>query len=289
VGLTAAIALVAAAVLAWLVVGPLLAARGRRAALARPLPRNLIAHIECNVPVRRRLPVALRARHDGLVSAFLAEKQFVGCNDLAVTDEMRATVAAQACLLVLGRPGSLYDDLRSILIYPTAFWVDEEIHDDDGLVTEQRRVLSGQAWDSSRIILSWEDVTESAEYPGEGYNLVLHEFAHYLDAEGRGLAPSPPLLRERERSTAGRVRATPDPPRLLDDWSAELAAEFNALLDAVERGEETFLDPYAAEDEAEFFAVGTEEFLERPQELLAEHPRLYRLMREFYGLDPAAW
>ena len=152
-GVTAAIALVAVAVIAWLTVRPVLTARRRREALARPLRDDLAAHIARNLPAWRRMPPELRARHTGLVSAFLAEKQFVGCNDLVVTDEIRTTIAALACLLVLGRRGH-YDELHSILVYPSAFWVEDEVEDEAGVVEKRRRVLSGEAWESSRIILS---------------------------------------------------------------------------------------------------------------------------------------
>jgi len=282
-GAAAAIALCAAAVLAWLLASPILAARRRRAAMARPLPADAIACIERNVPLRRRLPADLAGRHDGLVSAFLAEKEIVGCGGLAVTDEIRATIAALACLLVIGRRGH-YDALHSVLVYPSAFWVEDEVEDEAGVVERRRRDLSGEAWEASRIILSWEDVMESARFPGEGYNVALHEFAHYLDAEGLGLA-APPAATQRgpgPATPAGRVRA-------LDAWSADVVGEFEALRDAVDRGADTFLDPYAAEDEAEFFAVATEDYFERPRELGQEHPRLYALLQEFYGLDPAAW
>ena len=282
-GAAAAIALCAAAVLAWLLAGPLLAARRRKAAMARPLSAPLVAAITRNVPLRRRLPATLAARHDGLVSAFLSEKEFVGCNGLVATDEIRATIAALACLLVLGRRGH-YDALHSVLVYPSAFWVEDEVEDDAGVVERRRRDLSGEAWEASRIILSWEDVLESARFPGEGYNVALHEFAHYLDAEGRGLA-APPASGAGGLGTrvpAARIRA-------IEAWSADMAREFEALRAALERDEDTFLDPYAAEDEKEFFAVATEDFFERPRELATGQPRLYGLMREFYGLDPAAW
>jgi Mlc titration factor MtfA (ptsG expression regulator) len=235
--------------------------------MARPLPAGALAAIERNVPAVRQLSPELRARLESLMAAFLAEKEFIGCNGLVVTDEMRATIAAMACLLVLGRRGH-YDQLHSVLVYPTPFWVEDEVEDEAGVVEKRRQVLSGEAWESSRIILSWEDVLEAARYPGEGYNVALHEFAHYLDAEGLGLG------------AGGRTVA---------EWVDELAGEFEALLDAVDRGEFTFLDPYAAEDEAEFFAVATEDFFERPTGLLESHPRLYALLEEFYALDPAAW
>jgi Mlc titration factor MtfA (ptsG expression regulator) len=262
-----AVVLLAIGVLAWLIATPLWRARRRAAHMARPLAPSAVAAVDRNVPAVRNLPPELRARLESLMNAFLAEKQFIGCNGLVVTDEIRATIAALACLLVLGRRGH-YDELHSILVYPAAFWVEDEVEDEAGVVEQRRRVLSGEAWDSSRIILSWDDVLEAAHAPGEGYNVALHEFAHYLDAEGLGL---------------------PAGHRTIADWAEGLAVEFQSLLDAVDRGEFTFLDPYAAEDEAEFFAVATEDFFERPVGLRAAHPQLYALLQEFYALDPAAW
>lgn len=265
----AAILAVAVAVLAALLLPPLWRRRQRRRAFATALPAQFRATIERNVPATRSLPPPLARRLDGLVISFLREKQFVGCNGLEITDEIRATIAAQACLLLLGRPG-LYDELQSILVYPGTFWVEDEVHDDDGLVTHRRRELSGEAWDSHRIILSWEDIEETARQPADGYNVVLHEFAHYLDAEGLGL------------SASGRART-------IDAWHRDLVTEYEALCEAVDRGEATFLDPYAAEDDAEFFAVASEEFIECAAELREAHPRVYALLREFYGIDPADW
>src|SRR5689334_1474573 len=141
--------LVAAAglvVLTWLLAMPWLRNRRHRRLESLPLDERLRGAIERNVPLARRLPLHDRSRLEGLVNAFLAEKRFVGCNGLAVTDEMRATIAAQACLLLLGRPRSRYAALREILVYPTPFWVDEDVHDDDGLVTRRRHMLSGQSW-----------------------------------------------------------------------------------------------------------------------------------------------
>jgi Mlc titration factor MtfA (ptsG expression regulator) len=262
-----AILVVATGVLAWLVFAPLWRTRRRVQIMARPLDPAAVTAVDRNVPAARHLPPELRTRLEALMSAFLAEKEFVGCNGLVVTDEMRATIAALACLLVLGRRGH-YDELHSILVYPTAFWVEDEVEDESGVVEQRRRVLSGEAWQSSRIILSWEDVLEAAREPGQGYDVALHEFAHYLDAEGLGLAGS---------------------DRPLAEWADDLTAEFETLLDAVDRGDDTFLDPYAAEDEGEFFAVASEDYFDRPGGLRAAHPRLYELLREFYAIDPASW
>ena len=155
------------------------------------------------------MPDELRVRFEGLVRTFLAEKEFVGCNGLAITDEIRVTIAAHACLLLLGRPGRIYDELRSILVYPSTFWVNDEVEDEAGIVTPRRRELSGESWDSHRIILSWEDIAESGAMPADGYNVVLHEFAHYLEAEGLGLA-------------SGQSGAR----RTMSSWLAELRAEY---------------------------------------------------------------
>ena len=271
----AAILAVAAAVLAGLLVPPLLRRRRRRRAFGQALPEPLRVAIARNVPVTRTLPPDLARRLEGLVISFLAEKQFVGCNGLEVTrrdprDDRRAGVPAAA------RPArSLYDELQSILVYPGTFWVEDEVHDDDGLVTQRRRELSGEAWDSHRIILSWEDIAQTARRPADGYNVVLHEFAHYLDAEG---AASHRLPRGSDGHSRVRARA----------WHDALVAEYEALCATVDRGEPTYLDPYAAEDENEFFAVVTEEFIECPAELREAHPALCtdaRVLRH----RPGAW
>jgi Mlc titration factor MtfA (ptsG expression regulator) len=265
----AAICAVACGVLAAILLPPLLRRRRRRKAFERSLPDAMRAAMERNVALVNALPEAERRRLEALVIAVLDEKQFVGCNGLEITDEIRVTIAAQACLLLLGRPRSLYDELQSILVYPSAFFVEDEVHDEAGVVERRRRELSGEAWDSHRIILSWEDIADTAQRPADGYNVVLHEFAHYLDAEGLGLAPRAKL----------RAQA----------WAEAMNEEYEALAGAVERGEETFLDPYGAEDETEFFAVATEEFIECSADLAHALPRLYALMCDFYGIDPAQW
>ena len=268
----AAIAAAAIAVLAALLLPPLLRRRARARTLLMPLGEVQRAIVERHVPVARSLPAALRSRLEGLVTTFLAEKQFVGCNGLVIDEEVRVTIAAQACLLLLGRPGRVYDELRSILVYPSTFWVEDELEDDAGIVTPRRRELSGETWDSHRIILSWSDIEDKRGAPPDGYNVVLHEFAHYLEAEGLGVAPGP----------SGARRAT-------STWLHELREAYARFAKSVDGGEEVFLDPYGAEDEAEFFAVATEDFVERPRLFSEECPDVYGLLREYYGIDPAGW
>lgn len=260
--MTAGFALVlaaAAAIVAWILIEPGLRARRRARHRAGMLDESDRMFLRRRVPVVRRVPETLRNRLEGLVRVFLAEKEFIGCQGLAVTPHMRLAIAAQACLLVLGRDEHVYDALHSVLVYPGQFVVPGEWHDEHGVVTEEERVLAGEAWDVSRIILSWEDVMAGGRGT-EAYNVVIHEFAHYLDHEAGGF---------------GR--------------DGTLAVEFESLRAAVDRDEDTLLDPYAAEDEAEFFAVASEVFFEQPAELLRHHPRIYEALAGFYGLDPAAW
>ncbi len=259
-------------VIAWIVGRPMLAARRRSALRERSLTQDQRKLLHRHWPGYRRLPATLAERLDELTAVFLGEMEFVGCRGLVVTPLMRLVISAQACLLVLGGARRVYDQLRSVLVYPSQFVVPEQWHDEDGVVTEEARVLAGQAWDVSRILLSWEDVA-SAGRDGEAYNVVIHEFAHYLDHETGGADGAPWLGNSAERRR----------------WSGLLQREFDRLQAAVERGEETFLDPYGAEDPAEFFAVASEAFFEQPREFTRHAPALYEALCRYYGLDPAAW
>ena len=258
---------VAALVLGWIIGAPLLRRRRRAGLRATPLPRATRAAL-ARTSAYRRLPPQLRRRLAELVSVFLAEREFIGCAGLTVTAAMRVEIAAQACLLILNRAAHVFDELRSILVYPDEFVVRDEV-EEDGIVTERERALSGQSWDTSRIILSWRDVRDA----GAGYNVVIHEFAHYLDHEA-GTANGAPRL---------------DEPRDYARWTRVMRDAYDALAARARRGEETLLDPYGCEDEAEFFAVATEAFFELPRELAAEHPELYAELGRFYRLDPARW
>jgi Mlc titration factor MtfA (ptsG expression regulator) len=260
------------AVLAWLVGRPLLAARRRARAAARGLSAEQKTRLLRAWPGYARVPSALKPRLDALTAVFLDDKEFVACGGLALTGSMRLAIAAQACLLVLGQDRRPYESLRAVLVYPSQFIVPDRWHDEDGVVTEEELVLSGQAWDVSRILLSWEDVAQSGHRDGAD-NVVIHEFAHYLDLEDGQSDGVPPLP-----SAAARER-----------WSRILRAEFERVQDEVERGADPFLDEYAAHDEAEFFAVASEAFFEQPREFATRMPAMYAELRGFYRLDPAAW
>jgi MtfA peptidase len=258
---------IAALVLGWIVGAPLLRRRRRARLLASPLPGTERAAL-AGTRAWRRLPPALRPRLAERVRVFLAEREFVGCGGLVVSDAMRVEIAAQACLLILNRSEHVFDELRAILVYPDEFVVRDDV-EEHGVVTERERTLTGQSWDTTRIILSWRDVLNA----GDGYNVVIHEFAHYLDQE-EGAANGAPLL---------------DGPRDYARWAQVMRRAFDELETRAAAGEDTLLDPYGIEDEAEFFAVATETLFELPRELSAEHPELYAELARFYRLDPASW
>ena len=256
-------------VIAWIVGGALLAARRRRRLLRHSLTEAERRTLTEWLPAGRRLPPELRDRLERLTAVFVGERSFVGCGGLTVTPEMKLAIAAQACLLVLGRDTHVYDELRAVLVYPSQFIVPEQWHDEHGVVTDEERVLAGQAWDQSRIILSWEDVGARGD-EGEAFNVVIHEFAHYIDHESDGA----PWIHDAE----ARRR-----------WRQLLDVELERLRAANQRGERTFLDPYAAQDLSEFFAVASETFFEEPRRLAQSLPTLYAALREIYRLDTATW
>jgi MtfA peptidase len=221
--------------------------------------RELLAN---RVRLYRALPQDLRAGLEPLLRAFLERVEFVGCNGLVVTDAMRLVIGAQACMLLLRRGAAALEPLHGVMLYPGEFVVDESDEDElTGVVTEGQRALSGQTVETDRIVLSWPDV-EDAQARDDGYNVVIHEFAHFLD---HGALPWPPGLR------------------------ATLDTEYAALCAAVDADEPTLLDPYGAEDTAEFFAVATEAFMELPQDLREQHPQLHAALCAAYGFDPATW
>jgi MtfA peptidase len=233
------------------------------------LPPEGLATLQRQLPLYRRMPQPLRQRCAALTRQLLARVRFEGCGALVVTDPMRHVIGFQAALLVANRGLGAYAGLRSILVYPDEFVVPRQRVDEAGVVTQGHEALAGQSEETGRVLLSWWDI-EHGLAQGDGYNVVLHEFAHLLDHAVGG------ELSQRPGSTAST-------------WHDVLEAEYTALCDAVDAGADTLIDPYGSEDPAEFFAVCTETFFELPEALLTEHPALYRVLAAFYGTDPASW
>jgi len=243
----------------------------RRKIRAAPFPPGWEKALETRVALYRALPVPDRAEIRRQTLVFLSEKSFEGCSKLAVSEEMKLTVAAQACLLILRRPGDYYPRLRSILLYPHPFIAKLSWAEEEGLVHEEEEERDGESWREGAVVLAWDEVRRDSR--GGGRNIVLHEFAHQLDEED-GTADGCPLLAD---------------PDLRARWTKVMTGEFGRLGREVDAGRRTFLDEYGAEDPAEFFAVATESFFTRGRLLARRHPDLYDLFRRYYGQDPAAW
>jgi MtfA peptidase len=256
------------------VLGPPAWQRARRARLRwQPFPSAWRGILRRRMPYFARLPADLQLQLKRHIQVLVAEKPFIGCAGLVVSEEMRVLVAAQASLLLLNRGPSYFPDLREVLIYPGAFVVRRHRHDAAGLVSEDRQVLSGESWQRGQVILSWDDVVAGAADPGDGRNVVIHEFAHQLD-QHNGPANGAPFLGRRDR---------------YQGWSAVLGAAFAELQQRVARGEATLIDAYGASDPAEFFAVASEVFFERSQALADEQPALYGQLAAYYRVDPRSW
>lgn len=267
-----AVLLLAASAWLW---GPPLWREVRRARVRRrPFPAEWRGVLRRRMPAFARLPADLQLQVKRLVQVFLAEKPFVGCAGLAVTDEMRVLVAAQAALLQLNRRAGGFPGLREVLLYPGAFVVERERPGAAGLVHDERRALSGESWQRGQVILSWQDVVAGAADPADGENVVIHEFAHQLDSE-RGRPNGAPVL------GAARARYA--------RWAATWSAAFEEVRARLARGEPSLIGAYGASDPAEFFAVASERFFECPQALAAEQPALYRELAACYAVDPLSW
>jgi MtfA peptidase len=264
--------LLGALVVLWLAGEPLWRAERRRRLRRRPLPEAWRAILR-RQPLYRRLPPRLQAELRGHLQVFLAEKRFTGCAGLTVTDLMRVTIAAHACLLLLNRDADYFPFLREVLVYPAAFVSERLQVDAVGLHTDLGRVLLGESSDRGQVVLSWDDARIGAADADDGRNVVIHEFAHQLDQEF-GHANGAPLI-------GGRAEYA--------RWSEAFADAYARLRHQLARGLPTVLDPYAATDPAEFFAVACEQFFEQPVPLLREEPALYAQLSRYFAVDPVSW
>jgi Mlc titration factor MtfA (ptsG expression regulator) len=247
---------------------------------AAPFPARWSRVLASYFPIYARLPEEDRKELQGHIQVFVAEKRFEGCGGLTLTEDMKVFIAAQACLLLLHRDTDYYPGLRSILVYPSAYFVKTTRHVGLGVMEERHDSRLGEAWDCGAVVLAWDAVHAGAADPTDGHNIVFHEFAHQLDFED-GRTDGAPLL------------GTEDPWYRRKDrykaWARVLRAEYEKLRANVEAGERSALDEYGATNPAEFFAVATESFFERPREMQQRHPELYEELKRFYKQDPAGW
>ncbi|GAB4234573.1 MAG: zinc-dependent peptidase [Elainellaceae cyanobacterium] len=262
-----------AVIIIWIFIDPVLVKRRRNRLKQRPFPALWAAILENNLAVYTQLSPVDRRQLQGHIQVFLAQKQFIGCAGLQVSEEMQVTIAAIACLLILNGQDTYFPKLRSILVYPSAYFVNQTTTKDGHIVEEQRVARLGESWLRDQMVLAWEQVRYDSHHWQDGRNVVLHEFAHQLDQED-GNAEGVPILRQASDYL---------------QWAEVMTEEYQQLCYQVEQGAKTVLDPYGATNPAEFFAVATETFFEKPQLLLKRHPALYMLLQHYYRLDPAQW
>lgn len=238
----------------------------------KPLKAEWAKLVNHHVPYWQLLAPDEKLKLDGMLQIFLAEKRFEGCRGMIITDRIRLTVAACACLLLLNLRHDFYARLSTVLVYPAGFSYENEAHYRDGISLVETRDVAGLSTSRGMIALSWVDAASGANHPSDGVNVILHECAHQLNFRNRSL-----LL---------TGRAT------LRDWAETLSKEYEQHRQAVNREEPTFINAYAATNREEFFAVVTEHFFEAPLGLQQAHPALYHAFRLYYGQDPAtrfAW
>jgi len=255
----------------WLI-KPRLVRDRRRRLRERPPPEGLEEVLSRNFGLYALLPDDLRAELHGHINVFLNEKQFIGVGGQEITHEVQFTVAGIACMLLLNREPTYFPGFSSILIYPDTYET-TQVDYDGGVEVHKRSRRAGESWHRGPVVLSWRDVLRGASNPGDGYNVVLHEFAHKLDEENSG-TNGLPILHETDH---------------YDEWAEVLGREYRSLEDRVARGKNKVIDDYGLTSPPEFFAVATESFFEKAFAMQKRLPDLYAQLKKFYAVDPAGW
>ncbi len=245
----------------------------RRRLLARPIPAHWPELIARNFGLFNLLSEADQTKLLKVMRVFAAERHWEGCAGMEVGEEVRLAIASQACLLLLGIPDHDYfSQVRSILVYPQAYLLPQHRHE-GAVVHEEPVPAAGTAVFNGPVLLSWEDVVRGGRNARDGRNVVLHEFAHFLDMEEGLVNGTPPLGSRKE----------------LEMWQSVMTEEYHRLRQASEAGLATLLNRYGKMDPGEFFAVATECFFEQPGRMQRSHPRLYEVLKGYFGQDPAGW
>ncbi len=243
---------------------PFRAWRRKRLLAGHLVGQALFDDVSGTLPLLARLDGGERGRLRELVTLFLHEKSIEGAHDLVIDARMALQIALQACLPVLHLGIDWLDGWVSVVVHPGEFLVDHEEADEAGVVHRVREVRSGESWERGPLVLSWDDVTAGCQL--DGYNVVIHEIAHKLDALNGPADGFPPLHRHMDPQA----------------WSAAFSTAFEDLAARADAGEETAIDPYAAEAPEEFFAVTSEYFFELPEVLMAAYPEVYDQLTSFY-------
>lgn len=235
------------------------------------IPETLWKRVVQDVPLIGYLSEHDRHRLRELSSLFLHKKTITGVGDLLVDDYARTVIASQACLLILNLGLEYYSGWVEVIVYPNAFVAPHEELDEAGVLHQSNNHLSGEAWGRGPVVLSWEDIRPQRHHSSiHGINVVLHEFAHKIDLLNGSANGMPPLHKSMHP----------------EQWSEDFSQAYYTMLRSVESGHRGRIDPYAVQNPAEFFAVVTEFFFERPLLLKQELPSVYKQLVMFYRQEP---
>lgn len=240
----------------------------RRARTARRyrIDESQWQRVEYALPFLDALSLDERARLRELALLFIADKTFSGAGGLTVTDDMRLSIALQACLPILNLGLAWYDGWVGVVVYPGDFVIPREEMDDSGVVHQYDDTVLGEAWPGGPVLLSWFDDLDQL---GDA-NVIIHEFAHKLDMRNGEADGFPPLHADMDRAA----------------WARAFGHAYDDFCARVDAGQDTAIDPYAAEHPGEFFAVVSEWFFEAPADLMATYPDVYVQLKAFYRQDP---
>lgn len=263
---------IAAAVVAWLLLAPIVRARRRDRLTQNKFPASWQQLLCDRWRLYSHLPLTVRARIHQQLQVMLPETDFYGCDGLEVTEEMKVLILAQAALVYGNVIEERLRDFPVVLVYPGAFVRHGQEMDALGLVSEGRHELLGESWEQGKVILSWDDVERGAAKL-DGHNLVIHEYAHQIDGYDGAMNGSPPL--------GGR--------QVFADWPAIMQRAYDDLCSRVEERCDANIDPYATTNPGEFFAVISETFFTRPEALVQDYPEVYQQLAAFYQEDPLSW
>ncbi len=236
-----------------------------------PIPEQWVPLLKNNVPLYSRIPDNLKRHFHGCIQLFLDEKEFVG-HGIKIDDEIRLTVAANACLLLLHRRQIRFPGFSTIIIYPESY-IATHSYSSEAVQSVELSHRAGESWVRGPIVLSWRDSLKGSLNVQDGHNVVLHEFAHKLDEQTGSMNGLPPLSESSH----------------YQEWSHVLNNEFLSLKHRSTHRKNSVLDEYGTISPAEFFAVATESFFEKPQQMKKKLPELYRQFQRFYEIDPAGW
>lgn len=247
--------------------------RRRRAALSTtPFPKEWEDILFENMAIYEKLPEALKKELQWKAMIFMEEKNFEGCNGITITDEIKVTIAAQAVMLLLNKNIDIFPKLTTVLVYPSTYVASQAVLS-EAQRTESDVPVAGQSYSDGTVILAWNHVLGGGKNDKDGHNVVFHEFAHQLD-QADGYADGMPILEKKEQ---------------YKPWISIVGKEFEEFLAKVTRGRKDVIDEYGATNAAEFFAVVTETFFEKPQQLERKHPALFNEFKEYYRMNPLEW